>query len=334
MPLRAFQCHQKTVQGSINKYINYVSTVRRYSPRTIQIYTEVLERFAAFLQDDPSNAMTPSMIRSFEVELLGKQNLDERTVNLYLSVLSGYAKFLIKEGVIASNPIKLVSRPKTEKRLPVFYREESMQKYFDSTQADVSEDALSLLLPAEEGKMDKVTKEVYSKRLSRAIISTLVSTGIRRSEIISLKVSNLDFSRKVMSVRGKGDKMREIPLVDALCIEIKLYLKALKIVFGEYPDNDDPLFVTPSRGPLYPMFVDRTVKEAFDAQPEITGKKSPHVLRHTLATELLNDGADLNSIKEMLGHSSLAATQVYTHNSIEKLKAVYTAAHPRSSTKK
>ncbi|MCQ2147951.1 MAG: tyrosine-type recombinase/integrase [Bacteroidales bacterium] len=143
-------------------------------------------------------------------------------------------------------------------------------------------------------------------------------------------MKNLDPRRKMLSVRGKGDKMRDIPLIDDLLSEIKAYLKAVEIIWGETPDGDDPLFVTPNRGPLYPVYIDKAIKEALSSVPGITGKKSPHVLRHTLATGLLNNGTDLNSIKELLGHSSLAATQVYTHNSIEKMKSVYAKAHPRA----
>ncbi len=133
-----------------------------------------------------------------------------------------------------------------------------------------------------------------------------------------------------MSVRGKGDKMREIPLMQELCSEIKAYHKAVEAVFGFFPSQDDPMFLTHTGKELYPVYVDRLVKDALSSRSDVTGKKSPHVLRHTLATGLLNEGTDLNSIKEMLGHSSLAATQVYTHNSIEKLKAVYSSAHPRA----
>lgn len=321
------------MENSQDRYIQYVSTVRRYSARTTEIYSDVLSRFSKFAECDPSEAMTVQMIRGYEVYLLDKEKLDSRTVNLHLSVLSGFAKFLIKEGDIQSNPVKMVSRPKMEKRLPVFYRDDAMTKYFERTECDASYDNLELLSPCDGTKMDKVTRDMYDRRLSRVIISTLVSTGMRRSEIISLKVRSIDFSRKTLSVRGKGDKMRDIPVVDALCSEILCYLRALEIVFGEKPDPEDPLFVTPSRGPLYPVFVDRVVKEALGQSVDFTGKKSPHVLRHTLATELLNRGTDLNSIKEMLGHASLAATQVYTHNSIEKLRAVYSAAHPRASRK-
>jgi len=318
------------MENSKEKYLLYVSSVRRYSKRTLDIYSGVLDMYSEFCEGEPSDNMTSTMLRSYEVYLLDKKKFDPRTVNLHLSVLSGYCKFLLKEGAIKTNPVKLVSRPKTEKRLPVFYREESMKVYFDSTESDASSENLSLLLPAVEGKMDKSTAELYKRRLSRVIISTLASTGMRRSELISVQVKNLDVNRRMISVRGKGDKMRDIPLVDSLLSEILTYLKAVEIIWGEAPEADDPLFITPTRTKLYPVYVDKAIKESLSAVPGITGKKSPHVLRHTLATELLNSGTDLNSIKELLGHASLAATQVYTHNSIEKMKAVYANAHPRA----
>ncbi|MCQ2147950.1 MAG: phage integrase N-terminal SAM-like domain-containing protein, partial [Bacteroidales bacterium] len=168
------------MENSAEKYLQYVTSVRRYSPRTRQIYSDVISCFAEFAQCEPSEAMKPNMIRGYEVYLLGDRKMDPRTVNLHLSVLSGYAKFLIKEGAISSNPVSVVSRPKVEKRLPVFYRDESMKIYFDSTLSDASVENLSLLVPVSEGKMDKTTEELYRKRLSRVIISTLASTGMRR----------------------------------------------------------------------------------------------------------------------------------------------------------
>ena len=171
--------------------------------------------------------------------------------------------------------------------------------------------------------------EIYRHRLHRLIISLLFGIGIRRAELIGLKTNSFDPARQVMRVLGKGDKMREIPVVPSLCHEICLYLKAVESMRGGASPADGPLLVTEKGRALYPAYVDRTVKEELDGYG-ITGRKSPHVLRHTVATALLDDGADLNSIKEMLGHASLAATQVYTHNSVDRLKKVYNNAHPRA----
>ena len=311
----------------IDEYITYVKEVRRYSPRTCELYSDILKEFSEFCDREILESLTPSMIRSYEVYLLDSRKEDPRTVNLHLSVLSGFCKFLMKNGHLKSNPARVVSRPKVEKRLPVFYREESMKEYFDRTEHDASEETLSLITGD-----DKVSKQLYSRRLSRLIVSMLYSTGMRRSELIGLSIGNVDFSRKVMKVRGKGDKTREIPLVPSLCNEISLYLQSVETIEGRARSATDPLLVTVTGSKLYPVFVDRVIKSELGQVAGITGRKSPHVLRHSLATELLNEGADLNSIKELLGHSSLAATQVYTHNSVEKLKKVYLTAHPRAKS--
>ena len=313
--------------SAIDEYITYVTSVRRYSPRTAQIYSDILGEFALFAGDDLIGSLTPSVIRSYEVHLMDSRKLDPRTVNLHLSVLSGFCRFLMKDGRLKSNPAKMVSRPKMEKRLPVFYREESMKEYFSSTECDASEENLELI----KGN-DRLSSQIYSRRLGRIIVSLLYSTGIRRSELIGLTIGSVDFSRRTMRVRGKGDKIREIPLVPSLCDEISLYLQSVESMEGRKRSASEPLLVTAKGAKLYPMFVDRTIKSELGQVGSITGRKSPHVLRHSLATELLNEGADLNSIKELLGHSSLAATQVYTHNSVEKLKKVYLNAHPRAKS--
>ena len=268
------------------------------------------------------------MLRNYEVYLLDELHESARTANMHLSILSGYCKYLMKMGELSSNPVRLVHRPKQEKRLPVFYREESMRRYFTQSTHQASAEQLEFLLSLPSG--DAVAVKLYEERLRRAILSTLYSCGIRRSELISLDFGSLDFQRRTLSVRGKGDKAREIPLTDSICNEISLYLKAADHVLGPLRAADTPLFRTARGNRLYPVYVDRAVKEELGNVEGITGRKSPHVLRHTIASELLDGGADLNSIKELLGHSSLAATQVYTHSTIERLKNVYDNAHPRA----
>ena len=381
----------------IGRYLTYLSTIRRYSPRTVEIYRGVLDEFSSFVSCDeasrskgparqnfalrahpsqptgwvppvheatggygsagqalaaaapaataPGNTATlgmlrggtaseakrwgptkedvsggwlpwseelsVQMIRNYEVYLMDEKGEGAKTVNLHLSVLSGFCKFLMKEGLLASNPVRLVSRPKQEKRLPVFYREDAMKAYFERTKGVL-----------EYGK--------YEDQLQRMILGLLYGTGIRRSELISLNRNSVDFARRVLRVRGKGDKMREIPLLPSICDEILLYLQSQDSLKCADKAPEAPLLQTPKGGRLYPVFVDRQVKAALGGVDGISGRKSPHVLRHTLATELLDEGTDLNSIKELLGHSSLAATQVYTHNSIERLQSVYKSAHPRA----
>ena len=318
----------------IDSYISYVRDIRRYSPRTVQLYEEVIRKYAkvVFGTDDVSDsqlieAINPSELRSYEVTLMDVEKLSPKTVCMHLSALSGFCRYLVKEGHMKSNPVRLVPKPKVEKRLPQFFRHESMEKYFQTTEIHASEDFLDAF---QQAPHSKTGKELYDNRLARLIISLLYSTGLRRSELISLNVQDVDFGRKVAKVHGKGNKMREIPLIVSLCEEILLYLKAVETLTGEERSLKSPLLMTYTGNRLYPAYVDRTVKRELGDVKGITGRKSPHVLRHSLATELLNGQADLNSIKEMLGHSSLATTQVYTHSSFARLKNIYQTAHPRA----
>lgn len=296
-----------------NKYLSYIRDIRRYSPRTCGIYAEVLQAYVEFCEgsEDWPVILNVNALRAYEVHLFDERGLSARTVAQHLSVLSGFCRFLIRQGVLQSNPVHLVKRPKQEKRLPVFYKEQSMEAYFEGTKGD-----------PEFG--------TYEQKLNRLIISLLASCGLRRAELIALNVGSVDFKRQVLRVRGKGDKMREIPLLPSLCEEISLYLSAVSSLNEDAYSPEAPLLRTRKGARLYPVYVDRVVKKELAAVPDITVRRSPHVLRHTLATELLAGGADLNSIKELLGHSSLAATQVYTHNSIERLQSVYKNAHPRA----
>ena len=296
-------------------YIAYIATVRRYSPRTQAIYRDVLDRFTAFSGGAVLESLTPSLLRSYEVYLMDERKMAPKTVNQHMSVLSGFCRFLMREGKLTANPVSLVARPKVPKRLPVYCREEQMEAYFRRT---------AYLLDAAF-----YDPKYLEPRLKRLIISILYGGGLRRAELISLKVGSFDAGRQILRIVGKGDKMREIPLIPSLCDEISLYLTTVASTTGGSRPPEAPLLVTPKGRPLYPEFVDRAVKGELGGIP---GRKSPHVLRHTLATELLDHGADLNSIKEMLGHSSLAATQVYTHTTVDRLKKVYDNAHPRAKT--
>ena len=312
----------------IDAYITYIRDIRRYSPRTQDIYRDVLEDFAQFSEGEVVASLTPSMLRRYEADCINR-GMKPRTVHQHMSVLSGFCRFLMLKGVLKSNPARNVKRPKMEKRLPEYYQEKSMDAYFEATEHWAGEDELEILLSYGPAPKDKAAVEIYRHRLHRLIISLLFGIGIRRAELIGLKTNSFDPARQVMRVLGKGDKMREIPVVPSLCHEICLYLKAVGSMGGGARDADAPFLVTEKGRALYPAYVDRTVKEELNGYG-ITGRKSPHVLRHTVATALLDDGADLNSIKEMLGHASLAATQVYTHNSVDRLKKVYNNAHPRA----
>ena len=325
----------------IDKYIAYIRDVRRYSPRTQELYAEALHKFAEWAEmpgqaghDGNGNVMAdllghliPSRIREYEGHLI-EQGMKPRTVHLQMSALSGYCNYLIKEGVIKSNPVRTVKRPKMEKRLPEYYTENAMDQYLKETEHAAGEEELEILLSTDRNS--QLAKELYERRLRRLIISLLYGAGIRRAEIIGLQRKSLDMARQTLRVRGKGDKMREIPLIPSLVQEISLYLHAASFMVPGQDGPEAPLLLTEKGKPLYPAWVDRAVKQELDGREGITGRKSPHVLRHSLATALLEEGADLNAIKQMLGHSSLAATEVYTHNSVERLKAQYMNAHPRA----
>ena len=337
----------------IDEFIEYIRGIKRFSARTQQGYRDVLEDFCEFLQrelDRPGEnteesnpgvdlvvlrGMTSQVIRGYEVYLLKERGLSARSVGLHLSVLSSFAKYLMKKELLSANPVRTVSRPKVPKRLPEFYRKEAIDSYFEQTRPYGTDTILDLLGQPANTQADgqqaasQAAQALYAKCLRRLIISILYGTGIRRSELIGLNRAQFDPARSVLHVRGKGDKMREIPLTSSLCEEILLYLELARRSGFEIDQSDAPLLQTPSGRRLYPTFVDRAVKTELGSVAGISGRKSPHVLRHTIATELLDEGTGIESIKELLGHSSLAATQVYTHNSIEKLKKVYNQAHPR-----
>ena len=196
----------------IDRYISYVKNIRRYSPRTVQLYGEVMKKYAnvVFGTDDVSDnqlieSLNTSEIRSYEVTLLDQEKLSPKTVRLHLSALSGFCRFLVKEGYLQSNPVRLVPKPKVEKRLPQFYRIEPMQEYFKNTEIYASEEFFDAFCQTPHSAAGK---DLYEKRLARLISSLLFSTGLRRSELIALDVQNIDFGRKVAKVLGKGNKMR------------------------------------------------------------------------------------------------------------------------------
>jgi len=260
----------------------------------------ICARLLSYSTTDVVSCLNKDMLRSYMAASV-KAGMSAATVNRRLSSVSGLCRMAVKFGLIKSNPVKHLKQPV---RLPSFYTEESVSGYIDNNQ--IGEGA------------------TVSESRDRLIVVLLYSTGIRRAELISLKVEDADLSRKILRVMGKGGKMREIPLTDEVCEKILLYLRKV----GAKPGM--PLFATDSGKPLYPAFVNRVIKRQLTDFGGFTGKRSPHVLRHTIATHLLNRGADINAIKEMLGHASLSTTQIYTHNSFDQLKKTYLTAHPRA----
>ncbi len=320
----------------LQQYISYIRDIRRYSPRTVQIYESALTEFAIWAAEgdvgytdaELLDSLIPSLIREYEAYLLDSDPPHSpRTVSLHLSALSGFCRFLMQKGKLKSNPVKLVPKPKVEKRLPHFFKNSALEDYFQATAYYSDKTAMDEFFATADNER---LKELYDRLLARTVIMTLYSLGLRRAELIGLCLKNLDFGRNVVKVHGKGDKNREIPLIVSLSEELLLYLRAVETMCGGERSLNEPVFVTFSGEPLYPVYVDRMIKKELGNVKGITGRKSPHVLRHSLATELMNEGTDLNSIKELLGHSSLAATQVYTHSSIARLKDIYEHAHPRA----
>ena len=318
----------------IRKYITHIKTIRRYSEKTVAAYEDVLTRYvrAVFKDEEPSDEMlieslNRSELRGYMASLMEEGGLSPKSVSAHMSALSSFCSYLVKEGRMKSNPVRTITRPKIQKRLPEYYREEAMKEYFDRTSDYASQERLDTFISDPNSAHGKA---LYEKRLARLIITMLYDTGLRRSELIGLKIENVDFARQTLKVVGKGNKMREIPLLTALCQEILLYLEAVEALVCGKRSLKETLLVTYRGGDLYPVYVDRTVKSELGGIKGITGRKSPHVLRHSIATELMNEGTDLNSIKEMLGHSSLATTQVYTHSSFARLKDIYEHAHPRA----
>ena len=292
-------------------FIRYLEVERRYSPRTVRLYDEAVSAFYAFVEEEPApEPLTTQNLRSFIAHGLDTGH-SARTMNLMLSALSTWCGWLLRQGLLASNPVGKVPRPKQDRKLPQFYTEKAMENYFDESRSRVEEHPGDF--------------RIFRNRM---LMLVLYSTGMRRAELCGLKIEDFDPQRKLFRVLGKGDKLREIPVPALICQEILLYLEKLE---ETYPDNPQgKFFLTDKGAPLYLAFVDNVVRRELSGLEGFTGRKSPHVLRHSLATHLLNRGADLTSIKEILGHSSLAATQVYTHNSFEQLKKIYVTAHPRA----
>lgn len=288
------------------RFLAYIQYEKRYSPHTVIAYRTDLEQFTEFLsasygKEDLVNA-SPVMIRSWLVELLEK-GVSPRSVNRKLTTLKSYYRYLIRESVIEENPMRKVTPPRTPKRLPVFVEKERIDDLIDH--ADFG--------TGYPGIRDKV------------IIETFYLTGIRLSELVNLKECDIDFTQGTIKVLGKRNKERLVPFTIKFGEMLTVYLAEKEKFFGE----NAWMFLTDKGRKIYPRMVYRIVTSYLGLFTTLD-KHSPHVLRHTFATHLLNNGAALNAVKELLGHASLAATQVYTHNTIEKLKRVYKQAHPKA----
>lgn len=293
---------------TVEQFLTYLQHEKRYSSHTIQSYGTDLLQFGDFMLKTfelPLMEVKYVHVRDFMVSLMDN-GVSANSVSRKLSTLRSFYKFLSREGVISINPMSLVKAPKVPRKLPVF----------------VDDAKLDLLLDSEE-----IFDNSFPSVRDRLIIETLFGTGMRLAELLSLRDTDINFYDSTLRVLGKRNKERIIPIGRILSDQLKIYigLKTLQ----NFDNKTTGLIVTNKGAEAYPEFIRRIVQR-YLTYISTQDKKSPHVLRHSYATSLLNRGADLNAIKELLGHASLAATQVYTHNSVERLKTIYKQAHPKA----
>ncbi|MCK6616860.1 MAG: tyrosine-type recombinase/integrase [Cyclobacteriaceae bacterium] len=292
----------------VDSFLNYLQFEKRVSKHTLTAYQTDLSQFTEFInltfpEVKPEHA-DYGTIRSWIIQVV-EQGAKATSVNRKIASLRTFYKFLLREQVIAKNPMLKIRVLKTEKRLPSFIQEKEIASLLDTVQFEDSH----------TGWRDKLILELF------------YATGMRLSELITLKESQIDLRNGTVKVLGKRNKERVIPFPAPITPIIKTYQQIRNKEVTQKKHGF--LFVTDKGEPCYPMMVYRIVKEYLNANTTAS-KHSPHVLRHTYATHLLNKGAEINAVKDLLGHSSLAATQVYTHNSIEKLKKAYDQAHPKA----
>lgn len=297
-----------TLKEHIEPFINYLKFEKRFSSNTIIAYEGDLNDFYLFLQREYDgvdfDVISYQHLRSW-LASLKEQHLSSKSINRKISTLKSFFKYYIKTGNLKASPMAKIVSPKTSKRLPVFIKEE---------------DIANLTL------VTNISTEDWKTMNANVLIMLFYATGMRRSELINLKEKQIDFSRKQLKVLGKGNKERNIPLHNDVLTALQDYLSQKRKQFAWAAEE---LLVTEKGKKLYPKYVYLQVKKILSSISTLD-KKSPHVLRHSFATHLVNHGAALNAVKELLGHSSLAATQVYTHTTIEKLKDVYKNAHPKA----
>lgn len=296
----------------ISAFIDYLKFEKRFSKHTVRAYEDDLVQFFDYLEiqfgETGLKQIEGTYIRSW-LASLKDAGMSSRSLNRKISTLKSFFRFQLRQEEIEKSPMTNVVSPKPEKRLPLFVKEKEIEAVF---QKEVE-------AKHEEHPWDELTRLLSVK--------LLYMTGMRSAELVSLKESSVDFGFRHIKVLGKGNKERVIPVSDDMLNELREYCQKKKEVFDQ-PDRIS-LFINSKGKKIYAKWLYRAVRASLDPNTTIE-KRSPHILRHSFATHLLNNGADINSVKELLGHASLAATQVYTHNTIEKLKDVYKKAHPRA----
>jgi integrase/recombinase XerC len=292
---------------SVSHFITYLDCERKYSPYTITAYRNDLISFEEFCKKEfqitEISNVSYTIIRSWIVALV-ENKISNRSINRKISSLRSYYNYLLKSKQLGEHPLRKHQSLKVEKRVNVPFSEKEMNEVLDFfDQAD-----------GFELVRDKL------------IIELLYTTGMRRAELIGLKDTSIDLSQSVVKVLGKRNKERQLPLLNSVVGTIKKY----KLLRRDIETTCDSFFVTKKGDNIYPTLVYRIINDYF-GMVSVKVKKSPHIVRHSFATHLLSEGADLNSVKELLGHSSLASTQVYTHSNLKDLKVMYNRAHPRSN---
>ncbi len=289
----------------IESFFDYLAYEKKYSSHTIISYKNDLTQFVTFLNQDLSDAeiseINDQHIRSW-ISTLISDKIEPRTVNRKISSLKSFFRFLQRERIVVSNPVSHISGPKTPKRLPVFVNERQMENLFQNVKFDIG----------------------FNGQRDQLILDLLYQTGIRRSELALLTETNVDLNNLTIKVLGKRNKERLIPISLPLKRNLDSYLQVKKEL-----NLLSPMLLVNEKGINFSEHAIYECVKKYLAQVTTIKKKSPHVLRHTFATHLLNNGADINAVKDLLGHANLSATQIYTHNTIEKLKKSYQQAHPR-----
>ena len=296
----------------IEGFLNYLTHERAYSLHTVKGYESDLREFGAYLANTENVLeladVDADLIRRWAVKLM-EGGCKATSVNRKLSALRTFYKYLLRQGEIEVSPMQNVRGPKKKKPLPQFVREADMDRLLD----------------------DALRDDSWQGVRERVIIQLFYETGIRLSELVGLDEEDVDFARKAIKVMGKRNKQRVVPLGDGLVQSLKVYIEKKSEEFGcSSVLNPQPLFVTDKGTRVYPGWVYLLVRRNL-SQVVTLKKRSPHVLRHTFATAMLNNSADLEAVKELMGHESVSTTQIYTHTTFEELKKVYSQAHPRAS---
>lgn len=289
------------------QFSNYLQYEKRYSPLTLQAYAHEVEQLLQFLEQGKVEAVNFTFKEARQYFAWQVQaGKSATTVNRGISALRTYYKFLQREGAVQANPIQLIKALKTPKKLPVVVEKEKLVSLLDT-------------MPAEDAS--------FEEQRDKIVLELLFGTGIRLAELLHIQERDIDFYSKNIHIFGKRNKERLMPINQTLYEELKKYITAKNNLLIHTKTNF--LIVTKDGKPAYAKLIYRIVQKQL-SQISTQKKKSPHILRHTFATALLDNGADLNAIKELLGHAGLAATQVYTHNSAERLKSIYKQAHPKA----